>query len=139
MNGDLLDEQTLRDLAENGLVEIHFSVKLRDFDRNQEHVYAITEKAVATLPDAIIEMPVIPESLDEMTALMVRASAIGVRCINLLELCFPLHNAEEFRKRNLELRKRPYAYAYKHWYSGGVLIARSVHEALVLLEFASNK
>lgn len=135
-NGDLLDEKTLAELAENGLTEIRLSVKPLDADNRQEHVYAMMEHAVAVLPDVVIEVPVIPGSFDEMKELMRRADAIGVRGINLLEFCFPLHNAEEFQKRGLELRKQPYRFLYSYWYYGGVPVARSEAEALELVEFA---
>lgn len=136
-NGDLLDEQVLADLAESGLVEIRFSVKPRDFDRGQEHAFALMEKAVAALPDVVVEVPVIPGTLGEMKELLRRAAAIGVRGINLLEFCFPLTNAEEFRARGLKLRKRPYRFLYDYWYNGGVPVARSERDALELMEFAA--
>lgn len=138
-NGELLDEQTLEQLAESGLTEIRFSIKPLDIDKGQERVYAIIEKAVAAIPDVVIEMPVIPGSLDEMRALMRRADAIGVRCINLLEFCFPLHNAEEFCARGFQLRKRPYKYPHDYWYTGGIPVARSEAEALELLRFADGE
>ena len=136
-NGDLLDEQVLADLAESGLVEIRFSVKPRDFDRGQEHAFALMEKAVAALPDVVVEVPVIPGTLGEMKELLRRAAAIGVRGINLLEFCFPLTNAEEFRARGLKLRKRPDRFLYDYWYNGGVPVARSERDALELMEFAA--
>lgn len=136
-NGDLLDERVIADLAESGLVEIRFSVKPRDFDSCQEHAFAMMEKAVAALPDVVVEVPVIPGTLDEMKALLRRAAAIGVRGVNLLEFCFPLTNAEEFCARGLKLRKQPYRFLYDYWYNGGVPVARSECEALELVEFAA--
>lgn len=135
-NGDLLDEGALAELAESGLSEIRFSVKPLDSDDNQEHVYAAMAKAVDMLPDVVVEVPVIPGALEEMKGLLRRASALGARGINLLEFCFPLNNANEFRKRGFELRKRPYRFLYDYWYSGGVPVARSEREALELMEFA---
>lgn len=138
-NGELLNDRNLERLAESGLAEIRFSVKPRDFDSRQEHVLYTMEKAVAALPNVVIEMPVIPGSADEMKSLMRRADAIGVKGMNLFELCFPLHNSEEFRKRGMKLRKHPFNYLYGYWYGGGVPVARSEKEALGLLEFAENE
>ena len=65
-----------------------------------------------------------------------RADSIGVRGINLLEFCFPLHKTEEFLRRGFKLRKHPYKYPYQYRYSGGIPVARSEKEALRLMEFA---
>ena len=138
-NGELLTGANLQRLADAGLSEIRFSVKPRDFDSHQERVFAAMQHAVEMLPDVVIEIPVIPGSAEEMKDLIRQADAIGVRGMNLLELCFPLHNAEEFRKRGMELRKRAFNYLYGYWYGGGVPVARSEKEALGLLEFAENE
>ena len=138
-NGDLLTERGLARLADSGLTEIRFSVKPLDADDRQEHVYAMMEKAAAVLPDVVVEVPVIPGSLEEMKGLVRRADGLGVRGINLLEFCFPLCNAEEFLKRGLALRKRPYRFLYDYWYRGGVPVAQSEREALALLEFADRE
>lgn len=69
-NGELLNDRNPERLAESGLAEIRFSVKPRDFDSRQEHVLHAMEKAVAALPNVVIEMPVIPGSADEMKSLM---------------------------------------------------------------------
>ena len=138
-NGDLLTERGLARLADSGLTEIRFSVKPLDADDRQEHVYAMMEKAAAVLPDVVVEVPVIPGSLEEMKGLVRRADGLGVRGINLLEFCFPLCNAEEFLKRGLALRKRPYRFLYDYWYRGGVPVAQSEREALALLEFADQE
>lgn len=138
-NGELLNDANLKRLADAGLEEIRFSVKPQDFDSGQERVFSAMEKAVAALPDVVIEMPVIPGSADEMRSIMRRADAIGVRGMNLLELCFPLHNADEFRKRGMRLRKRPFNHLYGYWYGGGVPVAESEREALDLLMFAHEE
>ena len=138
-NGELLNDRNLERLAESGLAEIRFSVKPRDFDSRQEHVLHTMEKAVAALPNVVIEMPVIPGSADEMKSLMRRADAIGVKGMNLLELCFPLHNSEEFRKRGMKLRKPPFNYLYDYWYGEGIPVAESEKEALDLFEFAERE
>ncbi len=132
-SGDLLDEASLRELSEAGLDEIRFSVKPADVEAEQGGVYALMEQAVALIPDVVIEVPVIPGSLEGMKGMMRRASAIGVRGINLLEFCFPLCNADEFAKRGFELRKHPYAYLYNYWYGGGIPVAGV--RGINLLEF----
>lgn len=84
-------------------------------------------------------MPVIPGTLDEMKRLLERLDGIDVRGINLLEFCFPLHNAEAFRTRGFKLRREPYEVLYNYWYAGGLPIAGSEAEALELLKFAADE
>lgn len=157
-NGDLLNEATAHQLAKAGLHEIRFSVKPEDVtqaavDRsatsrpedpgNQTHepqnVLDTIAMAVGIIPDVMVEMPVIPGSLEEMEGLLLRLDELGVCGINLLEFCFPLANAEAFRERGFELRKNPYAILYNYWYAGGLPIAGSEGECLALLEFAEER
>lgn len=93
--------------------------------------------AVAVISDVVIEVPVIPGTLEWMKQLLVRADSLGVRGVNLLEFCFPLHNAEEFQRRGFQLRKHPYNYLYDYWYGGGIPVAGSEAEALALMEFGA--
>lgn len=104
-----------------------------------DRLYALMAQAVEIVPDVVIEVPVIPGSLAAMQDMLRRADAIGVRGVNLLEFCFPLHNAEEFRKRGFRLRKHPYNYLYDYWYGGGIPVAGSETEALALMEFAARE
>lgn len=138
-SGDMLDEASLRELAAAGLSEIRFSVKPADAGAGQEGVYALMEQAASIVPDVVVEVPVIPGSLDEMKDMMRRADEIGVRGVNLLEFCFPLCNAEAFAVRGFNLRKRPYAYLYNYWYGGGIPVAGSEAEALALVEYACEE
>ena len=138
-SGDLLDAEGLRRLADSGLSEIRFSIKPPDADDGQEGVYALMEQTVGVIPDVVVEVPVIPGSLAEMKELLRRSDAIGISGVNLLEFCFPLHNAAEFAKRGFELRKHPFTFLYNYWYGGGIPVAGSEAEALELLEFAHRE
>lgn len=138
-NGELADVATLEELATCGLDEIRFSIKPDDVADTQGLVLANIEQAVPLIGDVVIEMPVIPGTLEEMKALMMRVDAMGVRGMNLLEFCFPLHNAEEFRRRGLELRHRSRKYPHDYWYAGGIPVAKSEKEALELLRFAADR
>lgn len=138
-NGELADKATLEELGASGLNEIRFSIKPNDVADTRSLVLANIERAVSLIDDVVIEMPVMPGTADEMKALMMRADAMGVRGMNLLELCFPLHNAEEFRRRGFKLRHRPRKYPHDYWYAGGIPIAGSEKEALELLRFAANE
>lgn len=96
------------------------------------------EKAVAAIPHVMVEMPVIPGMLPQMKELLVRLDALGLQGINLLEFCFPLHNAEEFARRGFRLRKNPYVHLYNYWYGGGLPVAGSEADCLELLRFAHD-
>lgn len=76
------------------------------------------ERAVAFIPDVMVEMPVGPHDGLAMKELLVRLDAMGVRGVNLLEFGFPLCNAEAFAERGLELRQNPYPILYNYWYAG---------------------
>uniref|UniRef100_UPI003A903713 radical SAM protein n=1 Tax=Ellagibacter isourolithinifaciens TaxID=2137581 RepID=UPI003A903713 len=132
--GDLLDDACLGQLAQAGLDEVRFSVKPEDIASADAPVFERMAAAVSSLPHVMVEMPVIPGTLATMKPLLSRLDAMGVRGINLLEFCFPLCNADEFRARGFELRKHPFNYLYDYWYGGGVPVAGSETEALALLE-----
>ena len=97
------------------------------------------ERAVAVIPDVMVEMPVGPHDGLAMKELLVRLDAMGVRGVNLLEVGFPLCNAEAFAERGLELRQNPYPILYNYWYAGGLPIAGSEAECLELMRFAAER
>ena len=122
--------------------EIRFSVKLDgDEALAPEHARTLDaiERAVAFIPDVMVEMPVGPHDGLAMKELLVRLDAMGVRGVNLLEFGFPLCNAEAFAERGLELRQNPYPILYNYWYAGGLPIAGSEAECLELMRFAAER
>ena len=94
------------------------------------------EMARRYIPCVMVEMPVMPDAEEAMRALLHRFDGIGVWCVNLLELCFPYHNAEAFRERGFLLKDPPYRTLYNFWYAGGLPVAGSELVALRLLSFA---
>lgn len=138
-NGDLADEDALRRLADAGLDEIRFSVKPPDDEDTREEAVAAIVRAVPYIPDVMVEMPVIPGTQEWMMTLLRSFDALGVRGVNLLEFCFPLHNAEEYTRRGFQLRKRPWNYLYDYWYTGGIPVAQSERDALEIMRRASSE
>jgi hypothetical protein len=61
---------------------------------------------------------------------------LGIFGINLLELCFPLNNAEIYRENGYKVKARPFRVLYDYWYAGGLPIAGSETICLELLDFA---
>ncbi len=138
-SGDLLDEGLLIRLAKAGLTEIRFSIKPSDVDTDSESVYALIKIAVQHITYVMLEVPVIPGELNEMKDMMKRADKLGVKCINLLEMCFPFCSAQAFRDRGFKLRKHPFNVLYNYWYGGGIPVAESERVALELVEFAYDE
>lgn len=138
-SGDLLDDAFLNDLAEAGLDELRFSVKPQDTDGDQEELFKRMAAAVRVIPDVMVEMPVMPGEEQEMRDLLLRLDELGIRGINLLELCFPLHNEQEFKRRGFKLRRKPYKVLYNYWYAGGLPIAGSEAACLDLLRFSEER
>lgn len=137
-SGDLLTEPLLTQLQEAGLDEIRFSYKLEDSRDLQEKVLANMSLARTCIPSVMVEMPVMPDAEDAMKTLLNRLDEIGIYGINLLELCFPYHNAEAFRERGYELKNPPYRTLYNFWYAGGLPIAGSEKTALRLMRYAAQ-
>lgn len=140
--GDFLDDDCLRELRDRGLREIRFSVKLdgeQALAAGQARTLEAIGRAVAYIPDVMVEMPVGPRDVCAMEELLVQLDAAGVRGVNLLEFGFPLHNAEQFTARGLELRRNPYPILYNYWYAGGLPISGSEAVCLRLVEFAHER
>ena len=128
----------LEQLREAGLEEIRFSIKPDDTPERSEKVWRNMALARDRLPRVMVEMPVMPDAGEEMTALLARLDAMGIFGINLLELCFPYHHAEAFRQRGYALRWPPYRTLYNFWYAGGLPVDGSELLALKLLESAAR-
>ena len=138
-SGDLLDAQTAAALRDAGVEEIRFSLKLEDTPEGREKVYRAMELAKQLFPRVMVEMPVLPNAEEAMREILDRLEEMGIFGINLLELCFPYHNAEAFRARDYRLRYPPYRTLYNFWYAGGLPVDGSELLALKLLEYAAEK
>jgi len=134
-SGDLLDEDVLKALQETHLDEIRFSLKLEDTDDLQASVLAAMSLAKAYIPTVMVEMPVIPGTLEAMKGLLLKLDSLGIFGINLLEFCFPLNNAEIFKEKGFKVKNPPYRVLYDYWYAGGLPISQSELDCLRLLEF----
>lgn len=138
-SGDLLDEEALVALGAAGLAEVRFSVKPEAGEDDYRHVLETMGRALLRIPRVLVEMPAIPGTDAWMERLLLDLDRIGVHGINLLEFCFPFHNAREFERRGFRLRRRPYDPLYDYWYAGGLPIAGSERLCLDLLAFAQER
>lgn len=133
-----LDEETCRALADAGLDEIRFSVKLEDGEAEVDEALAGIETARRFPFDVMVEMPVVPGTLPRMQRLLVQLDERGVRGINLLELCFPMRNWPEFERRGMRVKNPPFSVLYDYGYAGGLPIAGSEEDCLALVLFAMD-
>ena len=132
-SGDGLTPALMKQLAEAGLTEIRFSVKLDDPAASQEQTLSLIEQATGIIPTVMVEMPVVPGTHDQMIVLLQRLEACGAFGINLLELCFPLHNAAAYKARGFKLKAHPYRVLYDYGYAGALPVAGSEELALRLM------
>lgn len=135
-SGYCLDDATMRAFAVSRLDEIRFSVKLDEGDASVRSLIALMNRVRNYIPDVMVEMPVMPNEIGKMKELLDALDEAGVAGINLLELCFPLHNAAEFSRRGYRLKNPPYRVLYDYSYAGGLPVAGSEDGCFDLLEYS---
>lgn len=134
--GDFVNEALLQRLQQAGLQEIRFSIRLHDSEIARQNTLKRIALAKRYIPDVLVEMPVPPGTTEIMQDLLLSLERIGIYCINLLEMCYPLANAEFFNERGYLITPRPYRTLYNYWYAGGVPVSGSEQACLDLVEFA---
>lgn len=134
--GDQLKPALLAELQDARLEEIRFSIRMHDLERGQKHTFKQIARARDYVPTVMVEMPILPGTTETMQEVLKELESLQIHSINLLEFCYPLANADEFRGRGFKVRKRPYQTLYNYWYAGGVSIAGSEAVCLELLDFA---
>jgi pyruvate formate-lyase activating enzyme-like uncharacterized protein len=138
-SGDHADAQTLEQLRDAGLDEIRFSIRMYDLEKGQRHVFDRIFLAKAYIPHVMVEMPVLPGTLEIMQDVLLELDRMDIFGINLLEFCFPFNNAEIFSQHGFRLKDRPYRVLYNYWYAGGLPIAGSEQVCLDLVQFALDQ
>ncbi len=137
--GDFLDQGSLNELAQTQLNEIRFSIKLEDASEKRQRVLERIALAQNYIPAVMVEMPVLPGSLEIMKGLLRDLDQLGVYGINLLEFCYPFFNANIYREKGFKIKHRPFRVLYDYWYAGALPVAQSEAECLALLEFAADE
>lgn len=135
-SGDHIDRDTLEALQKSGLKEIRFSIRMHDLAKGNRHTYDNIALAREYIPSVMVEMPVLPGTLDEMKEVLLELDRLDIFGINLLEFCFPLNNSEVYREKNYKIKARPFRVLYDYWYAGGLPIAGSETVCLDLIDFA---
>ncbi|MCJ7433442.1 MAG: radical SAM protein [Anaerolineales bacterium] len=135
-SGDHIDRATLEALQKSGLKEIRFSIRMHDLAKGNRHTYDNIALAREYIPSVMVEMPVLPGTLDEMKEILRELDRLGIFGINLLEFCFPRNNPGVYREKGYKLKARPFRVLYDYWYAGGLPIAGSETVCLDLIDFA---
>lgn len=137
--GDYVNEAVLRELQAAHLEEIRFSIRMHDSATARRQSLNRIALAVQYIPNVMVEMPILPDTLGEMQVILVELDRIGIFGINLLEFCYPLNNADEFNARHFQVKSRPFKTLYEYWYAGGVPVSGSELVCLDLLDFAIDQ
>lgn len=133
-------DDVLQNLVDAGLNEIRFSIKLDEGANSYDEVMDRIRTACAIKGlDTMVEMPVIPGTLDAMKQLLLDLDAVGAFGINLLEFCYPQGPWDEFGRRGFEVRNPPFPVLYNWAYAGGLPIAGSNLDCLRLIDFALDR
>ncbi len=138
-SGDHLDQLTLQALQAAGLDEIRLSIRMYDLEKGQRHTFKQLEACKEFIPTVMVEMPILPGTLETMKDVLVELERIGIFGINLLEFCYPVSKPEEFQRRDYKIKSHPFRVLYNYWYAGGLPIAGSEAVCLDLLDFALEK
>lgn len=135
-SGDQIDRPTLEALQKSGLQEIRFSIRMHDLAKGHRNTYDNIALAREYIPNVMVEMPVLPNTLEEMKDVLLELDRLDIFGINLLEFCFPLNNSEIYREKKYKIKARPFRVLFDYWYAGGLPVAGSETVCLDLVDFA---
>lgn len=137
--GDHANEATLQALKDSGLEEIRFSIRMHDLAKGHRLTFERIALAKQYIPTVMVEMPILPGTLEEMKEVLLELERLKIHSINLLEFCYPFTQPQAFNERGFKVKKRPFHILYNYWYAGGVPISESELVCLDLMEFALDQ
>lgn len=137
--GDHITVDNLQAMRDAGLDEIRFSIRTHDLDKGHDDTFDQIALAKDYIPQVMVEMPVLPGTLETMQRVLLRLDELEIDSINLLEFCYPLGDWAPFKERGYKIKARPYRVLYNYWYAGGLPVAESEMECLSLIEFALDQ
>ncbi|MCD8554744.1 radical SAM protein [Seleniivibrio sp.] len=134
-NGDLMTDEILKMLS-GCIDEIRISLK----DTNGKYDSMELEQklllAKRYINHVTVEMPVLPDSYDEMIPLLDVMESCEIFSVNLLEFLFPWQRPQEYTDRGYGIKHRPYRILYKYDYAGGLPVDGSEIVALECVRYA---
>jgi pyruvate formate-lyase activating enzyme-like uncharacterized protein len=138
-SGAFLDKEFLSKLKAAGLDELRFSIKTNAGQGSMDQALSCIAQSKDYVPNVIVEMPVMPDELGLMKSLLVALDDIEIAGINLLELCFPFNNTEEYSRRGYKIKAEQFEVLYDYWYAGGLPVSGSEEVCLELLGFSADE
>ncbi len=121
-NGILVTEDKLKALRDNGLDELRFDLSANDYKLDS------LEKAVGIIPAVTVEIPAIPEDLEDTKQLMGNLHSIGVNYLNLHQI-----RCTQFNRPKLQQK----GYTFVH--GPGVTILETEQTALELIRYGLDQ
>ena len=76
--GDHADAATLAALRDAGLDEIRFSIRMHDTEQGRRHVYERIALAKQYIPQVMVEMPVLPDTLETMQSILLELDKLEI-------------------------------------------------------------
>ncbi len=122
-NGDLVTGQKLSLLKQAGLNELRFDIAANNYD------LTAVEKAVEYIDTVSVEIPAIPEDMENLKSILKEMEKIGVKHLNLHQLMKTEHNSEN-------LNQRGYSPVNEKLYADQTPIMESELAALEILKHA---
>ena len=135
-SGDHANAEILQELKDAGLDEIRFSIRMHDLAKRRSFTLDQIRLAKQYIPNVMVEMPILPGTIVEMKEILTALDEAGIYGVNLLEFCYPYHNAAVFRMKGYQIKPRPYRVLYDYWYAGGLPVMGSEAVCLALLDYA---
>lgn len=138
-NGDLVTEEILLMLKDAGLDEIRFGLKPDENGLVEESVLEKLSLATKYIKRTMVEMPLSLGHIEEMKSLMDKLDDLNIFGINILEFLYPYVHADEYLKKDYQIKNRPYKILYSYDYAGGVAVSGSQLECLEIVKYCLNK
>lgn len=134
-NGDFLSASILLKLKTAGLDELRIGLKIDESFYLDDAISKISI-ALKYIPTVIVEMPVIPGTLETMKLLLQKLDEIGCSGINLLEFLFPWINPGEYVSKGFKIKNKPFEILYNYDYAGGLPVAGSAEDCVKLINYS---
>jgi pyruvate formate-lyase activating enzyme-like uncharacterized protein len=93
-NGTLLDEEKATKLAETGLDEIRFDLTATDYNTKK------LKLALGKIPNVTVEIPAIPDEIEQLKSMVVELDSLGVNYLNLHQIRLTPYNLKNLLSRN---------------------------------------
>lgn len=137
-NADLLSEETLKLLKESGVDELRIGLKQENGIASKEQLERL-KAAKGYIERIVVEMPIIPNTLEKFKELILKLDEIGIYGINILEFLYPHQFASSYKALGYKLKALPYSKFFPYTYAGGLSVSGSEVESLKAMLWAMEE